>query len=275
MQDIFMLTLCDHKILNYKLNILGDKRGEYTAKFPFPPIQSPGYIYIRSWEDEQLYMKHLKSYTQANSYVTQNNLGVNKNSVIVTGPNKLIGIGGYAFIDDVTIKFDVLPGKYKTVHPEKDLVPQNVYLADFRCTTDNCPRCNGTGFVVDLAFDSTGNLQYVTGGNKIKQRVVKALLQPVGSCVSDQNFGSELQNMVGTYMSEEVSLGLQITVVSALQNLINSQPVYYTDEERIASVKGISVDSRDDYPGTFFIRVVVMSAAGEEIDCSVAFKIGE
>lgn len=275
MQDIFMLTLCNHRITNYELDIQGDSRGNYTAKFPFPPIQSESYIYIRSWEDEQLYMKHLKSYKQAQPYVSNVSLGVGKSSIPVMGANKQIGIGGYAFIDDLTIRFDAQTGEYRTVYPDKNLVPQNKYLVDFYCTTDNCPRCNGTGFITDLAITSTGNFQYVSGADKIKQRVVKALIQPIGSCLSDPSFGSELQTVVGTYISDELRLGLQVTIMSCLQNLITNQPTAYTDEERIVAIKGINIETKDDYPDAFFIRVIVTSAAGEEIDCSVAFKVGE
>jgi len=273
MQDILMVTLCDHRIQNYQLKIDGKQRGEYTATFPVEPIQSRGAIFIRSWEDEQKYLKSLKSFEYAQSHIFYNGSGAQRWDTPISGANAKIGIGGFAFISPRTIKFDVLPGEYRTVDPNPDLVPQNIYLVDFYCDSKNCPRCGGKNFVVDLAVLDTGSFAYVTGRDKIKQRVVKALLQPIRSCVSDYSFGSELNYMVGKVITDDLRIVMQATISDAVRNLIQNQPEDYLPEERIYALTGITIEAAPFAADAFFVKVIVQSEAGETIDCSVAFKL--
>lgn len=274
MQDILMVTLCDHRIRNYELKIDGDKRGEYTARFPVTPIQSQGLIFIRSWEDEKRYLASLKSFKYAQSYMFYNGSGNVHWNTPVNGANKHIGIGGWAFIEPNVIKFDVLPGEYRTVDPNPELCPRNIYLVDFFVDPKHCPRCGGKNFVVDFALDDTGNLKYVTGKDKIKQRVVKALMQPIRSCVSDYQFGSELNLLVGRVITDDLRIIMETTIVNAITHLIQNQPEDYTPEERIASLSGITIEAAPNAVDAFFVKVIVVSDTGEEVDCSVAFKLG-
>lgn len=272
MKDILFVTLCKHRIRNYRLKI-EQSNNEYFAKFPCNPIQAPNQIYIRSWEEEQKYLRTLKDYKEAQSYAFNIASGSKAWDAPPQGANAKIGIGGYAFVTNDTIKFNALPGTYRTIDPNPNLVPQNIYLVDFTAELKSCPLCRGTNCIVDVAIDSEGKAVYVEGGDKIKQRVVKALMQPVGSCISDPTFGSELNNMVGTMITTETRILLQTTIVNAMNNLIANQPATYTPYETINTLEGITIEAVDDQQDAFFVKVIVSSEAGETIDCSVGFKL--
>ena len=267
MEDIFFVTKCNHKITGYELTIEGTP-GNYTAKFPVPPVQLKNRIYIRSWNDEQEYLSKTSSYRNIQARILNNAA-----DAPVTGANAEIGITNYAFIADDTIKFlDPEPGK-PTVNPDLTLVPRNKYLVDFTAKPGFCPRCNGTNVIKDVNINSIGRAEYVTGANKIKQRVLKALMTPLGSSPYDVTFGSELDSLIGQTITEPLRITIQKTITNAVQNLIDSQGADLTPKERINAIQGITIDTPNEERTLLYITVLVSSAAGELIDCSIGFDL--
>lgn len=267
MEDIFFVTTCDHQIKNYELTILGTP-GNYTAKFPVPPIQLKNRIYIRSWDDEQKYLQNIKSYKNVQRPIYNTAI-----DAPISGANAIIGITDYAFITEDTIRFlEPTPGK-PTVNPDPTLIPANKYLVDFTAIPEKCPRCNGTSVIKDIHLDNTGRAAYVQGSEKIKQRVLKALMTPLGTSPYDVTFGSELDALIGQTITESLRISMQKTIVNAVQNLIDNQDIALTDKERINAIQGITIDTPDSDLSTLYVKVLVSSVAGEIIDCSIGFNL--
>lgn len=269
MEDIFFVTPCDHRIKNYELKIVG-KPGNYTAKFPAPPIQLKNRIFIRSWNDEQTYLQNIKSYKDVQSPICNNAI-----NAPINGANAIIGIVDYAFITDDTIKFLDPTDNHPTVNPDPNLIPANKYLVDFTAIPEYCPRCLGSSVVKDVNINNRGYAEYVTDGGKIKQRVLKALMTPLGASPYDVTFGSELDALIGRTITEELRISMQKTIVNAVQNLIDNQSPELTEKERINAIQGITIDTPTEDQSTLYVKVLVSSIAGEIIDCSVGFSLGD
>lgn len=267
MEDIFFVTTCDHQIKNYELTISGTP-GNYTAKFPVPPIQLKNRIYIRSWNDEQNYLQNIKSYSNIQRPIYNTAI-----DAPVSGANAVIGITDYAFITEDTIKFLEPTAGRPTVNPDPALIPANKYLVDFTAIPEKCPRCNGTSVIKDLNIDNTGKAVYVQDGEKIKQRVLKALMTPLGTSPYDITFGSELNSLIGQTITDSLRISMQKTIVNAVQNLIDNQATDLTDKERINAIQGITIDTPDADQSTLYVKVLVSSVAGELIDCSIGFNL--
>lgn len=267
MEDIFFVTKCDHRITNYELEIKGEA-GNYTATFPCAPIQLKNRIYLRSWNDEQEYLQGNTTYEDVTVPIYNKDM-----SAPISGANAIIGITDYAFISDDTIRFLEPTEGRPTVNPDPNLVPKNKYLVDFTANPATCPRCKGTNVIKDVNIDYTGKAVYVTGGNKIKQTVLKSLMTPLGSSPYDVTVGSELNSLIGQPITESLRISLQKTIVNAVQNIIDRQGVNLTSEERIQAIKGITLDTPTEMQDLLYVTVLVESEIGELIDCSIGFNL--
>ena len=269
MEDILFVTKCNHKIKNYKLHIVKESDGAYTAEFPCDIVMDKRYIFIRSWDTEQNYIDSVNSYTEIPTTIK------NTSTVApVSGVSAEIGIQDYIFISNKKIQFTDTNGEYPVVVND-ELVPQPEYLVDFVADPKTCPRCLGTGVVKDLNINNAGSLTKVTGGQKIKQRVLKALITPLGMSPYDNTFGSELNLMVGNVITDTTRITLQKTITNCIQNLIDNQPEDLDASETIQTIGGITLDTPTEDKTALYVQVIVISATGEYIDCSIGFDLGE
>lgn len=265
MEDIFFVTKCNHRISNYELDIKTDDLGNNYVTFPFDIICIKNMVFIRTWNDEQKYLASIQDYRDlVPSIITKNN------TQQISGANNEIGITDYVFVDKRTIRFS--PG---VVTVDTDIVPKPRYIIDMYADSKNCPRCEATGVIKDLNIDQYGKLVKVTGKDKIKQRILKALMTPLGAQPYDPTFGSELNSMVGNIINETTRIVLQKTIVTCIDNLIQNQPVDLEDDERILTLQGITIDTPTEDQTVFFVKVIVISYNGEYIDCSIGFNLGE
>lgn len=267
MQDIFFVSKCDHRVNNYELTITKEF-GKYVATFPAPIVNAKNRIFIRSWEDEQQYIERFSNYTNIQAPIKNKSI-----SAPISGANASIGILNYEFIAPDKIAFtDPIPGR-PTINTDANIIPAPKYLADFIFVPDTCPRCSGTGIVKDINISDSGNVVYVTEGNKIKQRILKALMTPLGTSPYDATFGSEINNLIGQPITENLRIILQKTIVNAVQNLIDNQDASLDSKERINAIQGITLDTPDADKTTLYVKVLVSSTAGELIDCSIGFNL--
>ena len=267
MEDIFFVTKCDHRVSNYELTIK-EEDGEYVTTFPAPIIQQKNRIFIRSWDDEQKYIERASSYQTVQTPIKNKSI-----NAPISGANASIGILNYKFIAPDKIQFaEAIPGR-PTIHVDPAIVPPNKYLADFIFVPDTCPRCNGTNVVKDIFITDSGNAKYVTEDNKIKQRILKALMTPLGSSPYDVTFGSELNSLIGQPITENLRITLQKTIVNAVQNLIDNQDASLDSKERINAIQGITLDTPDEDKTLLYVTVIVSSDAGSLIDCSIGFDL--
>lgn len=266
MEDIFFVSRCDHRISNYELNIQADEHGDLYAELPFDIVCEKNMVYIRSWDAEQKYLESIEDYRDLPRTII-----TNRNGQKITGLNTEIGITAYNFVNKHLIKFDT--GAPIDINP--DLVPKNTYLLDAYADPKHCPRCFGTDVIKDININKQGKLEKVQGKNKIKQRVLKALMTPLGAQPYNETFGSELNTMVGQAISETTRIVLQKTIINCVNNLILEQPEDLEPEERIRSILGITLDTPKTDVTVLYVKVVVLSDAGESVDCSIGFNLGE
>jgi len=261
MYDIFFVSKCPHKIQNYTLTLY-KHNDTYRAKLPCEVIPNKALTYIRAWDAEQKYIR------EHNSNNIQSKLVSTKN---IVGANAQIGIHDYDFVSPTEIEFH--PGAINM----EDLVPP-VILIDFTANPKDCPRCTGTSVIKDITIDNKGRAVLVTGVNKIKQRILKALMTPLGTSPFDETYGTELYSLVGTTIKEDTRIIIQKQIVDCVNYLITNQSANLTDEERIASMSGLSLDVIPSQNGagtyTLLIHVKVKNAVGTEIDCAINFDLG-
>lgn len=280
MNDTLFVTVCNHKVQNYKLTIR-ERDGRYFAKLPAVPVRDTAKIFIRSWEDERNYIDSVSDYTDLKTYLNfdarydDKDIDPATEQLILHGPRAIIGIRNYAFVAEDEIEFLRDEHGKLPIEVDENIVPKPVYLIDFVCDEKYCPRCSGTRVIKDIFLYPSGITRQITGAEKIKQRVVKALITPLGWDLSDPNFGSELSSMVGKIITEDIHLVLQTTVMNCVRHLIEMQPNTYSDEETIVSLDSMSIEdlSNGNNNEAFAVKVIVTNRLGERIDCSVAFSL--
>lgn len=259
MEDLFFVSKCTHKIQNYRLPVY-EHNGKYRAKFPCKVIPSKARIFIRTWNDEQKYIKEHTAQNIQPKLTTYSN---------IIGANAAIGITDYAFVavDEIEFGENVI---------DFSGFPVNVYLADFTADPADCPRCGGYGVVKDITIDNYGKVVKVSGKNKIKQRVLKALMTPLGTSPFDDTYGTELYDLVGKTITEDTRIIIQKLIVDCVTSLIRNQSADLTTSERIKSLKGITIDTANTDTNSdrvLLIKVVVTNENDEEIDCSINFNL--
>ena len=117
----------------------------------------------------------------------------------------------------------------------------------------------------DLQLDSGGRLQFVTGSNKLSQDIALWLEEEYGIGYTTPNFGSTLNGLIGTAITQgaasqiqaEVQRILSLYSAQQVQSLKlaqqNSQLSYYNKSEIIQNVSDITVSQ-----GTGFVQVNVL-----------------
>lgn len=268
MYDAFFLTKCSHEVKNEQLEITGEFPN-YKATFKHPPIKLKSTIFIRSVANEEIYLAQASDYTAIQNI----NKGVNIDKLPLSGAQKVIGITNYRFLDDVTIEFypdgyentePVLPKNYIDLNP--DNAPQNVYLANYICNPEYCPACTGKGVACDLQINQAGNITLVTSEEKVRQKVLKALLTPLGMQPYDQSFGTELNLLIGQpIVSDFFRLTINKTISDCIASLVENQPSTLPADERIVCLSGLAIQHNEEEPDTINIKVTVTNAKGKDI----------
>lgn len=268
MKDAFFLSKCKHTIQDEELKITGTYPN-YRATFAFPPVKDTKCIFIRSFNDQEEYLANVESYKDV--------LIANNKLTDITGLQKAIGITSFAFVDDTTIEFylenNERPKNYPDPNPE--LVPANKYLVDYVVDPAYCPICNGKLVSCDLQVNDFGKVTMITGKEKLRQRVLKALLTQLGTQPYTPTFGSELDSLVGQPIVSDFSrMGINKTVSDCLYNLINMQDTDLPSDETIARITDISIEySAETAPDIINIKITVENADGDEIAVYKSFSI--
>lgn len=267
MNDLQFITRCDHKISHYKLDIYGEL-GDYKAQFPCDIVMLKNRIFIRSYNDEMDLIHNLDDHKELSTRILTND-----SLAHISEANNLIGIHNYEFIDKRTIRFTQAEHGERTIDPNPLLVPRNIYYADFIADPAHCPRCDGSGYIKDVHVNSTGNLSYVSGKLKIRQRIIKCLITPLGSSPYNPYFGSELSGLIGNVITEDFRVVLQKTVENAIDNLIEDQPIDLDPEERIVKLITMSIDTPTTDRTVVKLDIAVMNDLGETVDNTIGFNI--
>ena len=132
----------------------------------------------------------------------------------------------------------------------------------------------------DIVFSSLGEIQTVSGLDKLKQDVAKVLLTEIGANVYHPWYGSELTDSVIGGIAD-VSLTTQnaeSTINEALENLAALQMQQrsqqnVTPQETIGAIKEIKVTREPSDPRLWTVSVTVLSRSLSEIteEFNIAF----
>lgn len=145
-------------------------------------------------------------------------------------------------------------------------------IEKFDATT--CERCGGNGWYVDILGDREASTPVVTGQEKLMQDFIKVLFSDKDS----SGFGSNIKNILGSNVYNEVELGLQVSeeIADCAKQIKESQKqqldsgVALSLEEALDSVEILNVlFVRED--STCYISILITNEAKDSIKFS--FKV--
>lgn len=148
---------------------------------------------------------------------------VNWNSQGLGGP----GTGVSAFLDGSTM-----------------IVPAPDMLVSYRTKPNLCPLCLGSkNLSKDVDFDLHGRLRTLSGTDKVRQLVFKAILTEIGANEVLPDYGSTLSASIGDKFDTLMQMRLYNGVQQAAQFLVNEQQFQSALplDETILSVSNVGV----------------------------------
>lgn len=147
--------------------------------------------------------------------------------------------------------------------------PNPLMLISYRATADSCPRCTKPLHLTkDISFDPQGRLQTLTGTNKVKQQIFKALLTELGTNPVVSGYGSTISSSIGQKFDSFAEYQIYSSVMQTVQFLISqqiTQPTLPLDET-ILGVQSIGVVQDATDPRVIRIMINVKVATLDVID---------
>lgn len=121
----------------------------------------------------------------------------------------------------------------------------------------------GTGFTEfvfepyenDIQFDRTKKVRLFSGTDKLVQSIMRILLTTKGDSFEDANWGSELNNQIGSKIKNENYASIRESIIAALVHYNSLNDDNPSSDEVIDSIDELQVVSDSDDPR--IIRVVV------------------
>ena len=282
MEDLKYITKCSHRITREELHIEPAKDsggnvipGVFYAETEFNIVPIKGQTFIRSYNVEQAYFNDKSvDYTKYlnYSYKTLPNT-VNYKNIPVAGLIAAIGITNYTFEGKKGIIFGTTENPSE-IDINPNLIPANRYFIDYYVDPLTCPLCSGSGYVQDIGYNDLGEIEKVSGHQKLVQRVLKTLLTKLGTSPEDANYGSQLNSFIGSNIDIALTISMQKVIYEAVQYLIQLQGgLSLTAEETCTGVFSINVDTEKTADGLVSLEIVVLDGNGEKVSCSVVLHI--
>lgn len=189
--------------------------------------------------------------------------GVGISNIYVDPSNKKIVFGAYPV--DAGMNFP---------NPDSRHVPSDLYFCSYIAQKSECPKCNSTDRVSDIEIDATGRIATVTGTDKIRQQILKALMTIQGSNLYDVGYGSIADSMVGQKMDAYSAASLQFSILNCLNNLSQTQKDNnLPSNETIASISDISAVADVDNPLKVNIVVTIMTQDYQQVSTSMSMRL--
>lgn len=275
MEDAQYINSCEHKIICERIYLRRISEGIYSATLPYPAITNKALTFIRTYNDEKVYVYNGEDYTQSLNYSYKTVTG-ELDELPIAGVTREIGITNYRFVSSTEIVFGEDPEDptIERLTYGENLVPQPIVLIDYAAQQNTCPICGGTGISLDISYGGNGDIKRSSGNEKIVERVVKALLTKYGDSAEDLQFGSGLDNVVGSELDVTATASIQksifdtITYLMELQNGVELEP-----EETISGIVSISINQDKDIPSKVNITVVVADLNGTQVPCIVSLRV--
>lgn len=276
MIDAKYINSCDHHIVCDVLDIERvDNSNLYKATLKYPAITNNNLTFIRNYNDEKNFLYSNTSYKDVFSY-SYTTVNGTFEELPKSKLNSFIGITNFRFESPTTIIFgeDEDDQTINRIISLDDVVPKPIYLIDYYCKSETCPKCRGTGIVQDMVFDGTGGVKFSEGTQKLIQTVIKILITPVGDSPEDIQYGSSLDSLIGSTIDITTTASIQKCIYDAIDYVIRLQSGEdMTPEETVTGVSNISIDEDKLRPGVINITVVVIDGNGTEVPCVVSLGV--
>lgn len=248
--DLRLQRTCSHEIFD-ELVSLGGLSPNYFSILLYGSDGASNLITIREFSETE----GLSSFVYRRDGFTNWQLSgdfaqINWNSAGLGGP----GTGVAAFLDGSTMA-----------------VPAPDMMVSYRTKPEKCPLClGGQGLTKDIDFDLHGRLRVLTGNDKVRHLVFKAVLTEVGANEILPDYGSTLSASIGQKFDTLLQMRLYNGVQQSVQFLLNeqqSQPALPLPET-IVSVSNVTVTQSTVDPRVALISMQVMVADFSKVTVS-------
>jgi len=245
MEDIQLGTVCDHRVLDEILTLNGITPN-YFSELKFKCSLDRGSIIIREFNATE----NKIDFEPAIDGITDYNIDPTGKQLIQF--NTLFYTPGVNFVDGTTT-----------------LIPLRQYLATYVVNSeDDCPKCLGTKKQNDINYDELGSLKVVSGVERVKQIIIKAVLTNRGTNVFDGDYGSSLNQSIGQQALPIAILRIQQSVQDCINRLIDSQSQnsdITPDDEIILGLDDLQVVFDTTDPRKVNITMVIVIGTYEKI----------
>lgn len=209
MWDLKLNNACNHRIINEPLRI----QGSYPAYYA---------TLIRPVYGNNLEVK----------IVDEDNLFSDKPTLL----NYELGS------DRKTIKLNT---DAVQVDVREDIYPEHTYYATYYTDQLHCPKCiEGTNRTNDIYIDVLGRPILTSGLERLIQSIKKVLITAIESNYFDENYGSELPNLIGKPKTVLTLLRAQNTIQSAVEYIQTKEINNYDlldDDEKLLKIDNFQV----------------------------------
>jgi hypothetical protein len=247
MKDIRLINLCDHRIFDEFITIEGVSPNFITyTKIPFN--YNKNVTFIRDFNSTVI----KEEIVTALDGITNFAFSTSNESLIFFGTDPVDS--GMNFIDITSTN------------------PRTLFLIDYISQQAYCPKCLGTGIMQDLTYDGTGEIVTTQSVEKVKQELFKVILTSLESNTYDQNYGSQLDNLIGRKLDVDTITLLQKNILDAVYYLMQlQQSKNAPDDERILKLAGISAVLVS--PTLLQVTVTVLLATTAETSINFGVKL--
>lgn len=201
MFDLRIQRNCSHEIFAETATIQGTSPN-YFSILRFPCDGSSNFVSVREFSKTE----SMNDFIYARDGFTNWTLSTDNRQI--NWNTQGIGVSGSAsFLDGTSF-----------------ILPQPTWILDYRTTINNCPLCTPALPVSkDIEFDPYGQIRTVSGTDKVKQQLFKALLTYLGSNSIIPDYGSTLSDGIGQKFDSFTEYSIYSSVMQAIQFLINEQ----------------------------------------------------
>lgn len=237
MWDLKLNNNCNHRIINELLDIKGSYPNYYAI------LKRP------------VYGDNLKV-----TILDQNNL-------FIVNPTKI----SYNLSSDrKTLIFNI---SNIDVDVREEVYPINTYYATYITNHENCPKCiYGSNTTNDIYINVLGRPILTSDFQLLVQKIKKILITALKSNVFDEDYGSELPNLIGKPKTVLTLLKAQSTIQDAINYIKTQQANNYeilSDNEKLLKIDNFQVMPSND-PKLLKFSFEIYNLAGENVNIGVS-----
>ena len=159
------------------------------------------------------------------------------------------------------------------VDVRSDIYPKHSYYATYYTNQENCPKCiEGTNKTNDIYISVLGRPIITEGFERMIQSVKKILITALKSNLFDQDYGSELPNLIGKPKTVLTLLKAQNTIQEAIDYIKTNQMKNYellSDEEKVIKIDNFQVLPSND-PKVLNFSFEIYNLSGQNVNIGVS-----